>query len=67
MTRKRDSLVLINQQSSQPTLISRRPPLRPPPGLRPPYRVLRRAEHCAPLTRHGLAFSQPSEDLATPP
>ena len=32
-----------------------------------PYRVLRRAGHCAPLTRHGLAFSQPSKDLATPP
>ena len=28
---------------------------------------LRRTEHCAPLTRHGLAFSQPSKDLATPP
>ena len=27
ITRKRDSLVLINQQSSQPTLLSRRPPL----------------------------------------
>ena len=23
--------------------------------------------HCAPLTRHGLAFSQPSKGLATPP
>jgi hypothetical protein len=32
-----------------------------------PYRVLRRAEHCTPLARHGLAFSQPSIDLATPP
>ena len=42
-------------------------PLVPPPGLRPPYRVLRRAEHCAPLTRYGLAFSQPSKGLATPP
>ena len=28
---------------------------------------LRRTEHCAPLTRHGLAFSQPSKDFATPP
>ena len=42
-------------------------PLLPPPGLRPPLRVLRRTEHCAPLTRHGLAFSQPSKGLATPP
>ena len=32
-----------------------------------PLRVLRRTEHCAPLTRHGLAFSQPSKGLATPP
>ena len=28
---------------------------------------LRRTEHYAPLTRYGLAFSQPSKDLATPP
>ena len=28
---------------------------------------LRRTEHCAPLTRHGLAFSQPYKDLVTPP
>ena len=26
----------------------------------------RRAEHCTPLTRHGLTFSQPSKDLVTP-
>ena len=32
-----------------------------------PYRVLRRAEHCTPLARHGLAFSQPSNSLARPP
>ena len=38
-----------------------------PSALRAPYRVLRRTEHCAPLTRHGLAFSQPSKGLATPP
>ena len=38
-----------------------------PSALRAPYRALRRAEHCAPLTRYGLAFSQPSKGLATPP
>ena len=38
-----------------------------PSALRAPYRGLRRAEHCAPLTRYGLAFSQPSKGLATPP
>ena len=38
-----------------------------PSALRAPLRVLRRTEHCAPLTRHGLAFSQPSKDLVTPP
>ena len=32
-----------------------------------PYRVLRRTEHCAPLTRYGLPLRQPSKDLVTPP
>ena len=39
----------------------------PSASLRAPLRVLRRTEYCAPLTRHGLALSQPSKGLATPP